>query len=69
MANRKRAIKVSDVNHCYAPQYEELSQAKILKFAMTFTGVADYFPIKKDQPALPRQVSYFHVERQYYACR
>ena len=54
MAKRKRAIKVSDVAYLYAPQYEDLSCAKILDFAMNFPNIADYLPIEKDWPALPR---------------
>ena len=63
MAKRKKAIKNADLCYLYAPQYEELTSAKIIAFAMERGGVVDYLPAEKDIPALPRQVSYNQLDR------
>ena len=57
MAMKKKAIKSKDVQHIYAPQYETLTCAKIYEFVQHNAEVRAYFPVDKDVPALPRQVS------------
>ena len=57
LMKKKKAIKNKDVAWLSAPQYEDLTIAKILTFAKEHEGVTEYFPEPKDIPALPRQVS------------
>ena len=57
MAMKKKAIKSKDVQHIYAPQYETLTCAKIYEFVQHNAEARAYFPVDKDVPALPRQVS------------
>ena len=55
MAKRKRAIKINDVKHLYAPQYDSLSISKILDFAAAYPSVEEHLPDPRDIPMLPRQ--------------
>lgn len=59
MAMKKKAIKSKDVQHIFAPQYETLTCAKIYGSVKDNAEVRAYFPVEKDIPALPRQVSDF----------
>ena len=55
MAKRKKAIKINDVKHLYAPQYDSLSVSKLLDFAAAYSAVEEHLPEPRDIPLLPRQ--------------
>jgi hypothetical protein len=57
MNRERRAIKAADMKYMYVPMYDSLSIKNMLEFAFGFEGIDKYFPIPRDIPALPRQVS------------
>ena len=54
---QKKALKNSEIKHCFAPQYESLSIKRLFEFCSLHPEVFEYFPEERDLPRLNRQVS------------
>ena len=51
---RKKALKNSEIKHCFAPQYESLSIKRLFEFCSLHPEVYEYFPEERDLPRLNR---------------
>ena len=54
LSKKKKAIMASEVQTLNVPQYESLSIKKLLDFAASHQGVADFFPDPREISQLPR---------------
>lgn len=54
VAGDKKAVKVTEVQYLYAPQYSTLSIKEMLAFAQSNQRLPDYLPDPQDVQLLPR---------------
>ena len=63
LSGQKKALKVTDIQYLYVPQYESLSIKEMLSFASERGSIIPYLPDDRDIHLLARQVSWIQTPK------